>query len=279
MSVDIHQTAIVHKKANIGSGTKIGPYCIVGEHVTVGENTVLHSHVVIQGHTELGAENQIFPFSSLGGTPQDLKYSGEDSRLVIGSKNIIREYVTLQPGTSGGGMLTQVGNGNLFMAQSHVAHDVILGDGNILANSVALAGHITVGSRVIIAGLSGVHQFVRLGDLSYIAAGSMVSKDVPPFAMAQGDRAGLVGLNSVGLKRAGFSDEDIRLLKTCFRNLYYSTTGQSLFKDRIAELLVKSKDSLSQSFLNFIVQSKRGVCSLRESSSDSISSDSVSGDE
>jgi UDP-N-acetylglucosamine acyltransferase len=260
---DFHQTAIVHKDAKIGAGTKIGPYCIVGGDVKIGENNTLHSHVVIQGNTTLGSNNQIFPFASLGGIPQDLKYRGEASSLVIGDKNIIREYVTLQPGTAGGGMLTKIGNNNLFMAQSHVAHDVILGDGNILANSVALAGHITVGNRVIIAGLSGVHQFVSLGDLSYIAAGSMVSKDVPPFAMVQGDRAGLVGLNTVGLKRASCSEEEIKLLKSTFRSLYYKSTGT--FKERLQNLIDTVKDRLSSEFLTFIANSKRGSCTLRES--------------
>jgi UDP-N-acetylglucosamine acyltransferase len=278
-SVIVHPTAIVHPGAVIGAGTEIGPFTIIGSKVVIGEKNSIASHVVIEGCTVIGDENQIYQFASIGGRPQDLKFRGEDSRLEIGNSNIIREYVTVHPGTAGGGMLTKIGDSNLLMASAHVAHDVIMGDRNILANSCALAGHIKVGDGVIAGGLSGVHQFARLGTLSYIGAGSMVSKDVPPFCMVQGDRAGLIGLNVIGMRRSGIGAEVIRSLKDIYR-LLFRTDGflgakkgeesdrfiGKTFRQKAQDLLTRATFAEEKLLLDFILSSERGLCdSLRQS--------------
>jgi len=265
-SAVVHPSAVIYPGAVIGAGTEVGPFSVVGPHVVIGERNVIASHVVIEGHTSIGDENHIFQFASVGARPQDLKFKGEESRLEIGNGNAIREYVTLHPGTAGGGMLTKIGDRNLLMACSHVAHDVIMGNRNILANSCALAGHITVGDGVIAGGLSGVHQFARLGTLSYIGAGSMVSKDVPPFCLVQGDRAGLVGLNIIGMRRAGVSAEVIRSLKQAYRQLFreWDGVGGLTLRERAATLLGQANSPQERLFLDFIISSERGVCELRQ---------------
>ncbi|NMC62189.1 MAG: acyl-ACP--UDP-N-acetylglucosamine O-acyltransferase [SAR324 cluster bacterium] len=258
MSIQVHSTAIVENGAEIGDGTSIGPYSVIGRHVKLGANNIIGSHVVIEGNTSIGDGNKIFQFASVGSIPQDLKYHGEESRLVIGSKNLIREFVTLQPGTEGGGMITEIGNGNLFMANSHVGHDSKIGNSNIFANSVAVAGHVQIGSRAILGGLSGIHQFVRLGDLCLISAGAMVSKDVPPFCIAHGDHATLIGINKIGMERAGFDAAEIALVRKLFRMIFLS---KGAFKDRInkgASIIGESK--AGQSMISFMVGSSRGVC-------------------
>jgi UDP-N-acetylglucosamine acyltransferase len=262
-SAVVHPTAVIYPGAIIGKGSEVGPYSVIGARVTLGERNFIASHVVMEGVTKVGDDNQIFQFASVGARPQDLKYKGEDSRLEIGNKNAIREYVTLQPGTAGGGMVTRIGDSNLLMACSHVAHDVVLGNRNILANSCALAGHIEAGDGVIAGGLSGVHQFARLGSLSYIGAGSMVSKDVPPFCLVQGDRAGLVGLNIIGMRRSGISTEAIRSLKEVFRVLFRDGKGESTLREKVSLLIDKATFAEEKMFLNFILASKRGVCDLR----------------
>jgi UDP-N-acetylglucosamine acyltransferase len=263
MSIDssaiIHETAIVADGAKIGAGVKIGPYSVVGAQVELGEESEIQSHAVVTGNTVLGARNRIFPFASVGAEPQDLKYSGEESRLVLGDENIVREYVTLQPGTTGGGLLTKIGNKNLFMASTHVGHDCIVGDQNILANSAALSGHVIVGNNVTIGGLCGVHQFVRLGDHSFLGGGAMVVQDVPPFCLAQGDRAHLFGLNVVGLRRHGFSTESIRALKICYRELF-SKSGKLRDRVDVARNLVK-RGSEVDALLSFVESSERGLTS------------------
>lgn len=258
----IHPTAIVADGVSIGAGSAIGPFCVIGPGVVIGERNEIRSHVVIEGNTVIGNGNTVFQFASVGAVPQDLKYRGEPSRLEIGDENIIREYVTLQPGTRDGGMLTKVGNANLFMACSHVAHDVIMGDRNILANSCALAGHVEIGDGVIAGGLSGVHQFVRLGNLSYLGAGAMVSQDVPPFCTVQGDRAGLVGINVVGLKRAGKSSEVIQAVKNLFQKIFKDSSG-AVLKERLESIEQTLKHAEESELLNFVKDSKRGVCSAR----------------
>ncbi len=254
---NIHPTAIISPGAVIGEGCSVGPYAVIGAKVILGRNNLVHAHVVLEGNTKIGDNNQIFQFASIGAAPQDLKYKGEDSILEIGDQNIIREYVTLQPGTAPGGMITRIGSRNLFMANSHVGHDSIIGDGNIFANSVGLSGHVTVGNYVNVGGLSGIHQFVRLGDLAFVGGGSMIIKDVPPFCIVQGDRAGLVGLNKVGLERKGINAEQQQRLQKLYRQLFLSP-------GTITEKLEKSQEAVKgfapgEQLLKFITESKRGV--------------------
>lgn len=224
MTTKIHPTAIVDKNAKVGNGTEIGAYSIIGANVKLGNNVKIHSHVVVEGDTEIGDNTQIFPFASIGHIPQDLKYHGENSRLIIGKNNMIREHVTMNPGTEGGGLITKVGNNCLFMMSSHVAHDCHVGDNVILANNATLAGHVVVGDFAIIGGLSAVHQFVRIGHHAMIGGMSGIESDVIPYGQAMGERASLSGLNLVGLKRRGFEKADINTLRSAYR-LIFSPEG------------------------------------------------------
>ncbi len=256
----IHPSAIISEKAILGSDCTVGAYSVIGPRVVIGPGTWIGSHVVIEGITRIGKENKIFQFASIGAIPQDLKYHGEESSLEIGDRNIIREYVTLQPGTEGGGMRTTIGNSNLFMACSHVGHDCQIGNFNIVANSVAIAGHVTIGDGVTLGGLCGVHQFVRLGDYALLGAGAMVNKDVPPYCLAQGDRAKLAGINRVGLERRGFSAEDIRALKNLYREVFLT---EGLWRERVEKAREYAKIPAAIKFLDFIASSERGVAPVR----------------
>jgi len=209
----IHPSAIVEPGAALGEGVRIGPFCHVGPQVRLGDGVELKSHVVVTGDTEIGAETVVFPFACIGEIPQDLKFQGERTRLVIGARNRIREYVTMNPGTAGGGGLTQIGDDGLFMACSHVAHDCRIGNRVILVNSVAVAGHCVLEDEVIVGGLSGVHQFVRIGRGAMIGALTMVTADVLPHALVSGPRGHLEGLNLVGLKRRGAGRPEIAALR------------------------------------------------------------------
>lgn len=220
MSVDIHQTAIVDPRAELGADVAIGPFCCIGPNVRLGDGVRLHSHVVIDGRTTVGAGTQVFPFASLGLAPQDLKYSGEPSTLTIGARNRIREYVTMNPGTEGGGMETSVGDDGLFMVGAHVAHDCRVGNRVIMANNATLAGHVILADDVILGGLSAVHQFVRIGAHAMIGGMSGVEHDVIPYGLVLGDRARLAGLNLVGLKRRGFADDEINEMRAAFRMMF-----------------------------------------------------------
>ncbi|MBU6236059.1 MAG: acyl-ACP--UDP-N-acetylglucosamine O-acyltransferase [Alphaproteobacteria bacterium] len=226
----IHASSVVSPKAKIGAGVSIGPFCVVGDNVSIGDGTVLHSHVVVDGRTTIGANNTIFPFASIGTRPQDLKFHGEESTLIIGDRNMIREHVTMNPGTEGGGMKTVVGSDCLFMMSAHVAHDCIVGNHVILANNATLAGHVTVGDYAILGGLSAVHQFVRIGAHAMIGGMSGVEYDVIPYGLVMGERARLAGLNLVGLERRGFAREDINTLMKGFKELFY---GQGTFAQRL----------------------------------------------
>jgi len=253
----VHPTAVVHPDAMLHETVEVGPFAVIGPKVKIGEGTRIGPHVVIEGRTTLGARNRVFQFSSLGAAPQDLKYGGEDTELIIGDENQIREFTTLHIGTGGGGGATRVGHRNLFMANSHVAHDCVVGNGCILANSAALGGHVQVEDHVILSGLTAVHQFTRLGRHSFIAGGAMVVMDVPPYCMAQGDRAELAGLNTVGLERHGFGEERIARIKEAYRILFRSKLG-------MAEALAKMKAELGghpeiDHFIDFVAQSKRGL--------------------
>jgi UDP-N-acetylglucosamine acyltransferase len=253
----IHPTAIIHPGARLADKVTVGPYSVVGEHVVIGSGTVIAGHVVIEGWTEIGCDNQVFQFSSIGAAPQDLKYSGQQTYLKIGDRNRIREFTTLNRGTAEGGGVTRIGNDNLFMAYSHVAHDCIIHDHVILANGATLAGHVEIESATILGGLSAVHQFTRIGCHAMISGGSMVNQDIPPYTVAQGDRAKTVGLNLIGLKRRDFSEETIRGIKKAYRLVFRSDL-------RLEEALQKISDEVQTTpeldhFVDFIRGSQRGI--------------------
>ncbi len=220
MNNNIHPTAIVSPEAAVNSSAIIGPYCIVGAQVRLGERVHLISHVHIEGRTEIGEGTVVYPFASLGTPPQDLKYAGEKSELIIGKNNTIREHTTMNPGTQHGAMKTIVGDNCLFMMATHVAHDCVVGNNVILANNATLAGHVHVGEYAILGGLSAVHQFVRIGPHAIIGGMSGVENDVIPFGRVKGERAFLAGLNLIGLERRGFSKDQIKTLQKAFNDLF-----------------------------------------------------------
>jgi UDP-N-acetylglucosamine acyltransferase len=235
----IHPTSIVEAGAKLGLGVRIGPFCTVGKDATLNDGVELVSHVVIAGDTELGARVRVFPFASLGHPPQDLKFKGERTRLVVGDDTIIREHVTMNPGTSGGGGLTKVGSRCLMMAGAHVAHDCRVGDHVVMVNQATLGGHVQVGDYAILGGISAVHQFVRIGKHAMIGGMTGVEGDVIPYGIVMGDRARLQGLNIVGLKRRGFSREEIHDLRTAYRLLFAQEGTMAERLDDVAELYGK----------------------------------------
>ncbi|MDC0344725.1 acyl-ACP--UDP-N-acetylglucosamine O-acyltransferase [Alphaproteobacteria bacterium] len=262
MSQMIHPTAVIDKGATLAADVQVGPFCVIGPHVVLEEGVKLHSHVVIEGRTHVGAETEIFPFSSIGHRPQDLKFGGEPSTVQIGKKCMIREYVTIQPGTKGGAMKTVVGNGCLIMASAHVAHDCIVGDHVIMANNATLAGHVTVGDNAIIGGLSAIHQFVRIGDHAIIGGMSGVEKDVIPYGSVKGDRAYLAGLNIIGLKRRGFERREIDRLRAAYRQLFTTDGEEATFADRLQQTARQYKtDAHVEEVLTFITKGEnRPLC-------------------
>jgi UDP-N-acetylglucosamine acyltransferase len=228
----IHPTAIVAPGAELAEDVSIGPYCIVGERVVLGPGVSLAAHVVVDGRTTVGEGTRIFPFAAIGLEPQDLKYGGEPSSLVIGRHNTIREYVTLNPGTAGGGMVTRVGDHCLLMVGAHVAHDCQIGDHVIMANNATLAGHVVIEDYAILGGLSAVHQFVRIGRHAMIGGMSGVERDVIPYGQVMGDRARLAGLNIIGMQRRGFSRDDIQGLRSAYDFLF---SADGTLSDRVNE--------------------------------------------
>lgn len=253
----IHPTAIIQPGARLADNVSVGAYTVIGEHVVIGSGTTVASHVVIEGWTEIGCDNKIFQFSSIGADPQDLKYAGQKTYLKMGDRNRIREFTTLNRGTEEGGGLTKIGNDNLFMAYSHVAHDCIVHDQVVLANGATLAGHVEVESSAILGGLVAVHQFCRVGCHTMISGGSMVNQDVPPYTVAQGDRAKTVGLNLIGLKRRGFSEETIRGIKKAYRKVFRAGLNLEEALEIIAEEIEPSPEL--DHFVNFIKDSQRGI--------------------
>jgi len=258
----IHSSAVVMSGAEFDAGVEVGPYAVIGPKVRIGKGTRIGPHAVIEGNTTLGQENRVFQFASVGAAPQDLKYRGEESSLILGDHNTVREFATLNPGTDGGGMVTRVGDHNLFMVYSHVAHDCQIGNYTVLTNSANLGGHIVLEDYVIVGALVGIHQFVRVGESAILGAGAMVSLDVPPYCNATGDRAHLFGLNFVGLKRRGFSAGQIAVLKKAYRILFLS-------KLPFAEALKQVRQELSSSpevshLIKFIENSQRGICRPRK---------------
>jgi len=256
----IHPAAIIHEKAIIADGVEIGPYSLVGPNVSLGKGVKLHSHVVVEGYTTIGENTEIFPFASIGHAPQDLKFKGEKSTVEIGSNNIIREYVTIHPGTQDDKMVTKIGDNCLFMVSSHIAHDCIIGNNVILANNATLGGHVEIGDHAIIGGLSAIHQFVRIGKHAMIGGMSGIENDVIPYGQASGERANLVGLNLIGIRRRGFEREEIKNLRNAFKDLFMSE--DKTFQERIAIIAEKYKDSKNVmdviTFMN--TKSSRPLC-------------------
>ncbi len=234
MARDIHPTALVDPEARLGESVRIGPYCIVGAGVVLGEEVELVSHVSVVGRTSVGDGTVVYPFAALGHPPQDLKYAGEPTELKIGAANRIREHVTMHPGTVQGRGLTEVGDHNLFMAATHVAHDCRIGNHVIMANNATLGGHVTVGDHAYLGGLSAVHQFVRIGPTAMVGGLTGVEGDVIPYGLVMGDRAILAGLNLVGLRRRGVGPGDLRVMRNAFRQLFVDERGA--FADRLMEV-------------------------------------------
>jgi UDP-N-acetylglucosamine acyltransferase len=254
---DVHPSAVVSARARVGRDCYVGPYSIVGDEVELGDGVRLESHCVIDGRTTIGEGTRLFPFVSIGLAPQDLKYEGEASETRIGRRNQIREFVTIHKGTAGGGMLTQVGDDCLIMAQAHIAHDCILGNGVIMANAATLAGHVVIEDRGNIGAYSGIHQFCRVGQEAYVGGYSVVVKDALPFALTVGNHARCYGLNATGMKRRAYSQEIIEALHHAFHLLLSSklNTSQALQKIREDITGVEEVDEL----VRFIETSKRGV--------------------
>ncbi|QBF31690.1 acyl-ACP--UDP-N-acetylglucosamine O-acyltransferase [Thalassococcus sp. S3] len=248
--VTIHPSAIVEKGAQLGEGCTIGPFCLVGPNVTLGDRVQLKSHVVVTGRTRIGEDTVIFPFSVIGEVPQDLKFKGEETRLEIGARNRIREHVTMNAGTHGGGGITRVGSDGIFMAGCHIAHDAQVGDRAIIVNSAAVAGHCVIEDDVILGGLSGVHQWVRVGRGAIIGAVTMVAKDVIPYGLVHAPRGELEGLNLVGLKRRGASREDITALRAAFQML---AQGEGTFHDRVRRLGDETSNDYVQNIVTFVM--------------------------
>ncbi len=245
----IHPSACVEDGAEIGSGCQIGPFCHIGPEVRLGDNVVVKSHVVVTGQTTIGEGSTIFPFACVGEIPQDLKFRGEKTRLEIGARNRIREHVTINTGTEGGGGVTRIGDDCLFMAGCHVAHDVIIGNRVIVVNSAALAGHCIIEDDVILGGLSGVHQFVRIGQGAIIGAVTMVTNDVIPYGLVQAPRGVLDGLNLVGLKRRGVGRADITALRAAFQML---AQGEGAFQDRARRLGEETDSDYVRQIVDFV---------------------------
>jgi len=254
----IHKTAIVDSKAKISSSVNIGPYCVIGPNVEINENVKIQSHVNISGNTKIGKGNKIYPFASIGNDPQDLKYNGEETKLIIGDNNKIREYVTINPGTKGGGGLTEIGNDCLFMISSHVAHDCQVENNVIIANNVAVAGHVTIEDNVVIGGNSAVQQFTRIGRMAMIGGMTGVLHDVIPYGLSIGNRNYLQGLNLIGLRRANFNNKDILGLSEAYKEIFATKN----LTDNLSKLNGEFKENtLVKDVIKFITKDKkRSIC-------------------
>ena len=256
--MNIHPSAIIHERAQLGDNVTVGAFSIIGEHVAVGSNCVIGAHVVLDGWTEISERCEFYTGVVIGSPPQDLKYAGEETRVVIGRRNVFREYVTVNRGTAQGGGVTRMGDDCLMMAYAHVAHDGHVGNHVIMANCVAMSGHVTIEDYAIVGGLSGIHQFVRLGAHCIIGGCSGVSQDVPPYVVASGERAKVYGLNSVGLKRRNFSEESLKALEKAHRLLFRSKLNLSHAIERVRSDVPMCAEV--QHLLEFIEQSERGIC-------------------
>ena len=254
----IHETAIIDKKTKIYSNVSIGPYSVIGPDVEIGESTIIHSHVNISGHTKIGKKNKIYPFASIGNDPQDLKYNGEETKLIIGDKNTIREYVTINPGTVGDGGKTIIGNNCLFMISSHIAHDCLVGNNVIIANNVPLGGHVIIEDNVVIGGNSAVQQFTRIGKMAMIGGMTGVLNDVIPYGLSTGNRNFLQGLNLIGLRRAKFENKEILGLSEAYKKIFVTKN----LTENISKLNVSFQENLLvKEVIKFITKDKkRSIC-------------------
>ena len=254
----IHKTAIIDPKAKISSNITIGAYSVIGPDVEIDKNTIIHSHVNISGHTKIGKENKIYPFASIGNDPQDLKYSGEETRLIIGDKNTIREYVTINPGTIGGGGKTLIGDNCLFMISSHIAHDCLVGNNVIIANNVPLGGHAIIEDNVVIGGNSAVQQFTRIGKMAMIGGMTGVLNDVIPYGLSTGNRNCLQGLNLIGLRRSKFENKEILGLSEAYKEIFATKN----IIENISNLNISFKENvLVKEVIKFITKDKkRSIC-------------------
>lgn len=258
MTVKINPTAIIDPKAKIGANTEIGAFSVIGPKVKIGDNNIIKSNVVISGNSKIGDANTIFPFAVIGEDPQDLKYSGEDSQIIIGNNNKIREHVTIHPGTKDDNMITQIGSNCLFMIGSHIAHDCMIGNNVIMANNATLAGHVHVGDNAVIGGLSAIHQFVKIGRFAMIGGMSGVENNVLPFTTVMGERAKLSGLNLVGLKRGKIDRDSINAVRKFYKDLFRDDN----FNENLENLPDAEKSqTLIAEMLSFIAnKGKRGIC-------------------
>lgn len=255
----IHPTALVDATVQLGKDVEIGAYSIVRGHVVLGDRVRVGPHAVVTGHTEIGEDTRIFPFASIGDDPQDLKYRGEPTSLLIGARNTFRESSTVNRGTALGGGSTRIGDDNLFMAGSHVAHDCVVGSHCVFANYAAIAGHVSVADRVVLGGFSGVHQHSRVGRCAMVAGGAMSTQDVPPFCIAQGDRARLLGLNVVGLRRAGFPLPVMTALKDAYRDLFQKGMPLRIAAEHVREEYGQDIPEVVE-LVDFCESSTRGIC-------------------
>ncbi len=254
----IHRTAIVDPKAKLAPSVKIGPYCVIGPNVEIDENVIIYSHVNISGFTKIGNGNKIYPFASIGNDPQDLKYDGEDTKLTIGNNNKFREYVTVNPGTVGGGGVTKIGDNCLFMISSHIAHDCDVGNNVIIANNVPLGGHVKIEDNVVIGGNSAVQQFTRIGKMAMIGGMTGVLNDVIPYGLATGNRNILHGLNLIGLRRAKFENKDILGLSEAYKEIFATKNLTENIKKLNGAFM---ENQLVKNVVDFIIKDKkRSIC-------------------
>ena len=256
----IHKTAVIEDGAVIGDNVTIGPFVTISSQTIIGNDTIIDTHASIAGKTSIGNGNHIFSHAVVGSIPQDLKFNGEDVELIIGDNNKIREFTLLNPGTEGGGSITKIGNNNLLMGYVHLGHDVIIGNNCILANGATLAGHVELGNNVVIGGLTPIHQFVNIGDYAMIGGASALTQDIPPYCLAEGNRATLRGLNLTGLRRA-LNRADINDLKVAYRELFES--GEAL-QETAKRLQSESSSEYVKKLVEFIAKSKRGIPYIRK---------------
>ena len=255
----IHKTAIVNSEAKISDNVEIGPYCIIGPEVEIGTNSVIHSHVNIVGNTKIGENNQIYPFSSIGTPPQDLKYKGEKNSLVIGNNNKFREYVNINPGTEQGGGITRIGNNNLFMVYCHVAHDCLISNDTVLANNVQVGGHVTIQNNAIVGGSCAIHQFSRIGESAMIGGMTGVLSDVIPFGLSMGNRNNLMGLNLIGLRRSKVSNDNIKKIQLAYEIIFKTSSFRENMEQLNNDL---KKNEFVKKITNFINSDKKRPISL-----------------